>query len=65
MTQARLDHVTHASWRVSSHSGGQGECVEVAVNAAHVVPVRDSKRPTGPILGFTHDAWGSFLDQLG
>ncbi|BAU86042.1 hypothetical protein SLA_5160 [Streptomyces laurentii] len=58
------DAVT-AMWRTSSYSGGQGDCVEVAPNLPHLVPVRDSKRPTGPALGFSHDAWRAFLTHLG
>jgi hypothetical protein len=33
-------------WRKSSHSGGNGACVELA----HTGAVRDSKNPDGPIL---------------
>ncbi|MFP8941233.1 DUF397 domain-containing protein [Streptomyces fenghuangensis] len=49
---------------MSSHSGGNNECVEVADDVPGAVPVRDSKRPTGPILGISPDAWGAFLDHL-
>ncbi|MFJ4697839.1 DUF397 domain-containing protein [Streptomyces sp. NPDC088768] len=40
-------------WFRSSYSGQGGECVEVApglVVSHGVVPVRDSKRPAGPVL---------------
>jgi hypothetical protein len=53
-----------AIWRVSSYSGGQGECVEVAGNLPGVVPVRDSKRPGGPLLAFSPRAWGVFVGHL-
>lgn len=53
-----------AAWRASSHSGGQGDCVEVADGVPGTVPVRDSKRPAGPVLGFGRDAWGAFPDHL-
>lgn len=53
-----------AVWRVSSYSGGQGECVEVADGIPAAVPVRDSKRPTGPVIAFSHDAWRTFLNHL-
>ncbi|MFE6101801.1 DUF397 domain-containing protein [Streptomyces laurentii] len=52
-------------WRTSSYSGGQGECVEVASNLPHLVPVRDSKRPAGPALAFSPDAWRAFVADLG
>ncbi|MFD4341526.1 DUF397 domain-containing protein [Streptomyces anulatus] len=51
-------------WRTSSFSGGQGNCVEVAPNLPHLVPVRDSKRPTGPVLAFGHAAWRTFVSEL-
>ncbi|SOB82442.1 DUF397 domain-containing protein [Streptomyces sp. 1331.2] len=47
-------------WRKSSHSGGQGACVEVAVPGAGVVAVRDSKDPHGPQLSFSTEAWNAF-----
>ncbi|KAA6219677.1 DUF397 domain-containing protein [Streptomyces filamentosus] len=67
MNQARLalTDLTGAAWRTSSYSGGQGDCVEVAPNLPHLVPVRDSKRPAGPTLAFTPQAWRAFLSDLG
>lgn len=56
--------LTAASWRVSSYSGGQGECVEVAGNVPGLVPVRDSKRPAGPVIGFGPGAWQAFVTYL-
>ncbi|MFD8631810.1 DUF397 domain-containing protein [Streptomyces sp. NPDC059533] len=52
------------SWRASSYSGGQGECVEVADNVPGIVPVRDSKRPAGPVIGFGPGAWQAFVTQV-
>ncbi|MFF2354054.1 DUF397 domain-containing protein [Kitasatospora sp. NPDC058115] len=48
-------------WRKSSCSGAQSECVEVAGGVTGVVPVRDSKDPSGPVLLFAADAWASFV----
>ncbi|MFG3290928.1 DUF397 domain-containing protein [Streptomyces sp. NPDC048179] len=53
-----------ATWRASSYSGGQGNCVEVADNLPALIPVRDSKRPTGPTLTFSPGAWTAFVDHL-
>jgi hypothetical protein len=53
-----------ATWRASSYSGGQGNCVEVAPNLPTHIPVRDSKRPTGPALAFSANAWTAFVDHL-
>jgi hypothetical protein len=47
-------------WRKSSHSGGQGACVEIAGPAAGAVAVRDSKDPLGPQLFFSTEAWNAF-----
>ncbi len=51
-------------WRKSSYSGnGGGTCVEVG-EARRGVLVRDTTDPTGPVLGFTPDAWRRFADQV-
>lgn len=54
-----------AIWRVSSYSGGQGECVEVADNIPALVPIRDSKCTYGPAITFTPYAWRTFIAYLG
>jgi len=46
-------------FRKSSRSGGQGNCVEVAVTAGGI-QVRDSKNTTGPVLNFTESEWEAF-----
>ncbi|MEU3652061.1 DUF397 domain-containing protein [Streptomyces sp. NPDC032161] len=51
-------------WFKSSYSSNGGACVEVAVNLAvshGVVPVRDSKNLSGPVLNTSVDAFASFL----
>ncbi|MGW1432800.1 DUF397 domain-containing protein [Streptomyces sp. NPDC002431] len=51
-------------WFTSSHSGNGGQCVEVAANliAPHgVVPVRDSKNPSGPVLSVPAASFASFV----
>lgn len=52
------------TWRKSSHSGGNGACVEVASFAAGSVAVRDSKDPQGPSLAFSPEAWTSFIRDV-
>lgn len=56
--------IARTKWRTSSYSGGQGDCVEVAEESLGTTPVRDSKRPGGPVIGFGRDAWVAFLDEL-
>ncbi|MFC9620378.1 DUF397 domain-containing protein [Streptomyces sp. NPDC056930] len=67
MSQERraLPDLANTTWRTSSYSGGQGECVEVGHNLPHFVPVRDSKRPIGPVITFGHAAWHAFVSELG
>ncbi|MGW2262393.1 DUF397 domain-containing protein [Streptomyces sp. NPDC001780] len=66
-----MSHGAHIStgvhgvkWRPSSYSGGQGDCVEVADGVPGLVPVRDSKRPAGPVIGFGRPAWRAFVARL-
>ncbi|MEW1719532.1 DUF397 domain-containing protein [Streptomyces sp. NPDC093109] len=50
-------------FRKSSYSNQTGECVEVALNIAHTVAVRDSKnQPTGPVLHLNPTAWKCFVE---
>ncbi|WP_406303344.1 DUF397 domain-containing protein [Streptomyces sp. NBC_00885] len=54
-----------AHWRKSSHSNGDGgDCVEVCDAHTGIVPVRDSKVPSGPVLTITAPAWTSFVTSL-
>lgn len=54
--------VTPLQWQKSSYSNGSGgNCVETAELPDHETAVRDSKRPDGPVLGFSHGAWGDFV----
>jgi hypothetical protein len=54
-------------WFKSSYSGSGGACVEIATNltTTHgIIPVRDSKNPNGPRLGFETAAWSSFVTAI-
>jgi hypothetical protein len=48
------------TWRTSSVSGGNGNCVEIGWRTA-AVAVRDSKNTTGPVLDFPPTRWHAFL----
>jgi hypothetical protein len=52
--------LSNVTWRKSSCSNGQYNCVEVAdLNGGHRA-VRDSKNPAGPALIFTPAEWAAF-----
>jgi hypothetical protein len=59
--------LSRATWRKSSYSnGGGGNCVEWTPQfaATGVVPVRDSKDPSGPALTFTTTGWTTFVNAV-
>lgn len=52
------------TWRKSSRSTSQANCVQVAHPATpQQVAVRDSKNPTGPSLTFPSPTWTLFLNH--
>jgi hypothetical protein len=60
MTQRSL---TSATWRKSSRSATQGQCVEIACTLT-AIGVRDSKNPTGAYLILTPTQWAGFLTRV-
>ncbi|NED93344.1 DUF397 domain-containing protein [Streptomyces sp. SID11233] len=51
-------------WFTSSYSNNGGQCIEVATNlvgSRGVVPVRDSKNQTGPVLNVAAGSFASFV----
>ncbi|MER7765633.1 DUF397 domain-containing protein [Kitasatospora sp. NPDC096140] len=59
-----MDSAHLTTWRKSTYSGSGGQCVEVADGFAGLVPVRDSKDPSGPALAFSSSAWQSFVTAV-
>jgi hypothetical protein len=55
--------LSRAKWRKSSYSGTDTNCVEVGA-ADHVVAVRDSKDPDGPVLAFGPADWATFVATM-
>ncbi|MFD4279032.1 DUF397 domain-containing protein [Streptomyces cyaneofuscatus] len=54
-----------AHWRSSSYSNSNGgECVQVSDDFPGLVPVRDSKNPTGPALVLRAAAWSAFVSSV-
>ncbi|MFF2376967.1 DUF397 domain-containing protein [Streptomyces xiamenensis] len=65
MRSSRIDLSSTTVWRRSSYSNQDGgNCVEVADGWPGVLPVRDSKDPSGPILRFGHAEWAVFVAQI-
>ncbi|MFE4977115.1 DUF397 domain-containing protein [Kitasatospora sp. NPDC056651] len=56
--------LTEAAWFKSSRSNAQSACVEVAFLNSGIIPVRDSKDPSGPALAFPTDAWTAFITAI-
>jgi Domain of unknown function (DUF397) len=52
-----------SGWRVSTYTGGQGNCVEVG-RSANTIAVRDTKDREGPVLYFDPAAWRAFIQRL-
>ncbi len=55
--------MTEVTWRKSSFSGSQANCVEVADHDDRVL-VRDTKNRAGVVLRFSSGAWRRFADQV-
>ncbi|MFE9558413.1 DUF397 domain-containing protein [Streptomyces sp. NPDC006692] len=58
---APASSIDGAVWVKSSHSNGDGSCVELAVLAGGGVAVRNSRYPEGPALVFTPRETQAFL----
>ncbi|WP_368733142.1 DUF397 domain-containing protein [Streptomyces alkaliphilus] len=57
--------MSRTPWRKSTHSGNDnGNCLEVRDDVPATVPVRDSKRPEGPVVNVPAVAWADFIDHL-
>jgi hypothetical protein len=51
------------TWRKSSYSIGNGQCVEAAADH-QVVMIRDTARPVGDQLVFSAAAWEEFTARI-
>ena len=54
---------TDISWRKSSVSTGQNDCVEVASTSTMIL-IRDSKNPADGHLTVTTRTWESFITSI-
>ncbi|GAA4094827.1 Scr1 family TA system antitoxin-like transcriptional regulator [Streptomyces sp. NPDC048491] len=67
MSKTHPQHdLTGATYRKSTRSNTEGQCVEVALNLTAVVPVRDSKfgAAESPVVTTTPAAWATFVTGL-
>ncbi len=62
MPNARLQSCWY-SWRKSTYSLTNGECVEVATACCEIV-VRDSSVPDGGVLSFRAAGWRAFIAAI-
>ncbi|MEW2124555.1 DUF397 domain-containing protein [Streptomyces sp. NPDC058369] len=58
-----MKRVDDAEWFKSSHSNGNGNCVEVA-HLGTEVAVRDSKVQAGPVLTCAAGGWRAFIGSM-
>ncbi|WP_406286387.1 DUF397 domain-containing protein [Embleya sp. NBC_00896] len=64
MGDCTTNDVAREAWRTSSHSQGNGECVEVAPVANAGAAVRDSKELTAGAIRAGRDAWSAPTTEL-
>jgi hypothetical protein len=60
--------LSHATWRKSSRSTQNGSCVEITTASrgtpGHIIVIRDSKDPRGPVLPTTPASWRTFVNHV-
>jgi hypothetical protein len=55
--------LANATWRKSTYSQANGDCVEVALLPGPRIAVRDSQHPAGPALIIPAGEWRTFLTR--
>jgi Domain of unknown function (DUF397) len=53
-----------STWRKSSYSSAQGNCVEVCTSQPGVVAVRDSKDRYGHEITVSDQAWSALVQRI-
>ncbi|MBV9381742.1 MAG: DUF397 domain-containing protein [Streptosporangiaceae bacterium] len=60
----RSVNIYETSWKKSSYSAANGNCIEVAHLANRSIGVRDSKNASIPPLSFTATGWQVFVGAV-
>lgn len=58
-----LTATRRAGWRTPTYSNNGEECFDVDFTDLGI-ELRHSRHPSGPVLFFTRDHWGRFLDEV-
>ncbi|MCT2542570.1 MULTISPECIES: DUF397 domain-containing protein [Streptomyces] len=64
MTCTPIDLISTMRHRSSHSNSSGGNCLEAADIHPDLVPVRDSKRPEGPVLVIPASAWTPFVEAV-
>ncbi|MFI6155500.1 DUF397 domain-containing protein [Kitasatospora sp. NPDC051170] len=64
MTHFPVASALPVQWKKATASNPNDNCIEMATTTTGAVPVRDSKDPHGPALGFTPEGWRSFVSGI-
>jgi hypothetical protein len=62
--QRRAGTSTVPTWRTSSYSSYNGNCVEVADLTGGQIGVRDTKNRSGELLRLSPPEWTSFVESV-
>ncbi len=61
MSQHQMEAAS-LQWRKARRSANNGACVEAAPSGGQIL-IRDSKDPSGPILGYASIKWRMFISE--
>jgi Domain of unknown function (DUF397) len=59
-----LEEITALSWRKSTRSIGNGQCVEAARLTDGRLVMRDSTDTSGPVIFYTREEWRALVKEI-